>query len=142
MNALKSKEYVHSSETSHEISNEDFKKVEQLKDYYSKASEKEKQRLNNEFTDNVQKEVNKDQNLKAALDGKNIDLKNIKDDFEITKDDFDNITYLTDLRASLDAYPNIPNSAREAINNMVYGTLNGYTEEIAEVLSKNEKSEA
>ena len=128
----KSNEY--SRESVKEISREDIKNVEELKNYYNQASEDEKQRLNNEFSQNLRNELNNDPELKSALEWEEII------DSEIRDDDTKNLENLKTLQNTLDAYPNLPEANRKAVEDMVYGPFKNSEEEIKNVLSGEDKN--
>jgi len=126
----RSNEY--NEESIKEISREDIKTVEEFKDYYNQASEDEKQQLNQEFADNVQKELDKNPELKSEIEWDNVDS-------EVRESDVEKVDMLNDLQNSLKNYPDIPNANREAINTMVYGTMKETERAISNVLDQSEK---
>jgi len=116
------------------VSREDIKSVEDFKDYYDKATDQEKKKLNDEFANNIQEELSKDPSLKSQLEGETVDS-------EIRQEDIENINTLNKLQDNLRKYPNIPTVNRQAIDKMVYGPFRDSEKNIQNILDKDENKE-
>ena len=116
------------------VSREDIKSVEDFKDYYDKATDQEKKKLNDEFANNIQEELSKDPSLKSQLEGETVDS-------EIRQEDIENINTLNKLQDNLRKYPNIPTVNRQAIDKMVYGPFRNSEKNIQNILDKDENKD-
>lgn len=116
------------------VSREDIKSVEDFKDYYDKATDQEKKKLNDEFANNIQEELSKDPSLKSQLEGETVDS-------EIRQEDIENINTLNKLQDNLRKYPNIPTANRQAIDKMVYGPFRDSEKNIQNILDKDENKD-
>ena len=112
-----------------EISREDVKNVELLKEYYNKASEEEKKNLANEFDSLVKPELSTLDNSFEIKESAEVDEKALNDLKKVEK-----------FNEALDKYPNISQKERNAIDHMIYSPINNSEDEIERKLQENNKT--
>lgn len=118
------------------VAREDVKNVEELKNYYEKATDEEKRELDEKFNKYLDEELQKDQELKNKLTGSEI-----KESSEITEEDMENLNVVRSLRDVLYNYPNISSPEYRAVKRMQDEIIKDLNRATQEILSNPENQE-
>lgn len=119
-----------------EIAREDVKNVEELKSYYEKATDEEKNALNEQFNTYLDEELQKDEELRDTLNNSEK-----KESSEISEEDVANLNTVRNLTDVFNSYPNITSPEYRAVKRMIDEHVKDLNRATQEILSNPENQE-
>jgi hypothetical protein len=98
------------------VDSDAMNRFEEFKKYFSESPKEEQIRLATQFNQRVNEYM--DSELKSRISGSNVETQ--EESVEVDDSDVENLNKLDELNEAVNAYPNIPEAQKKAIDDMKY----------------------
>jgi hypothetical protein len=98
------------------VDSDTMNRFEEFKKYFSESPKEEQIRLATQFNQRVNEYM--DSELKSRISGGNVETQ--EESVEVDDSDVENLNKLDELNEAVNAYPNIPEAQKKAIDDMKY----------------------
>ena len=116
------------------VDSDAMNRFEEFKKYFSESPKEEQIRLATQFNQRVNEYM--DSELKSRISGGNVETQ--EESVEVDDSDVENLNKLDELNEAVNAYPNIPEAQKKAIDDMKYWPARRAEDQIGDAIQKDQ----